>query len=374
MKEILFYYSQLNIGGAEKSLIRLMNALVLKRVHVTLILRYGGGTGEYLLDKKVDVIHVSNKTPLHNKTLPSIMRNVICLIQRIISTIKLKSSRKRYDIAFIGLQGLSPSLVLNNIHVSKVAWFIRSDISLAKKKERIVNTIKSFQQSIDYFVCVADTVRESLIREVPEVKDKAIVRYNILDVEEMKKNIQIAPNPFTNEACDVFRIVSVCRISDASKGVFRMADVCKKLKEDGYKFKWYIVGDGPDLPQLKTHIQKCGLSEVMITPGRVDNPFGYYRDCDLVAMLSYYEGLCGVVNEAKVVGKPIIATIVSGVKEQLTHGVNGWIVDNNETSIYEGLKLLLSDNVKLNNITNDIYPDAILNDERKIKEILKLTE
>ena len=151
-----------------------------------------------------------------------------------------------------------------------------------------------------------------------------------------------------------------------------MVKVCRTLVDEGFEFRWYIVGDGPDLLALRQSIRDNHLEQEMITPGRVDNPFGYYRECDLVAMLSYYEGLCGVVNEAKVAGKAIIATEVSGVREQLEHGVNGWVVNNDLEHILDGLRYLLSNKDVVRSLSNYTYPEVILSDAKKMQEFRQL--
>ena len=372
MKKILFYYSQLNIGGAEKSLIRLMNALSAEGNDVTLLCRYGNGKGEYLLDNKVQLIKLSTCVPQRWNSFSAIQNNIISILQRFWSIILLKLSNKVYDITLIGLQGLSPEFIYKCVNTNKIAVFIRNDISKMRGRERVIATLKKNVHKVDYYICVAGTVKESLIREIPELATKSRVIYNILNVDEMKRMMAIADAPFSNEKDNVFRIITVCRIVDKAKGIFRMVRICKILYDEGFKFRWYVVGDGQNLDDLRQLITENSLEKVMITPGRIDNPFGYYRDCNMVAMLSYYEGLCGVVNEAKMAGKPIVATMVSGIKEQLTHGVNGWIVENDEIAILEGMRYLLSHPSVIETITNDYYPDAILNDKVKIEKIKEL--
>lgn len=371
-RRILFYYSQLNIGGAEKSLIRLMNVFAEYGDQVTYLGRFSGGKGEYMLDKRVQKHWLS--TPLNRKGKLRYYTSLFKAgIYRTYSLVSM-SKWKKFDMAFIGLQGLSPIVVLKYLKVSKVCVFIRTDISSSPKKDIIVAGLKRYINRIDYFICVAGTVRDSLIKEIPESSSKAIVIYNILSVKDMRQKLNVALNPFQNESDSVFRIVTVCRISDKSKALFRMVRVCRLLIDDGFRFRWYIIGDGADLSALRKAIIEAGLQDVMITPGRVDNPFGYYRECDLVAMLSYYEGLCGVVNEAKIAGKAIIATEVSGIHEQLEHGHNGWIVDNDEDNIVEGMKKLLSDPILLKKLTNTVYPDALMNDGLKIEKLYSLAE
>ncbi len=215
------------------------------------------------------------------------------------------------------------------------------------------------------YFCVSKTAKNSFDIVLPDLANKSIVIYNIINVEEMRKNALEAENPYPVDGRK--HVVSVCRVSDKSKGVFRMLDVCEKLKEEAIFFSWYLVGDGPDLLLLKEEITKRGLDKDFIIVGKKDNPFGYYRYADLVAVPSYYEGLCGVVNEAKVTGCAVIATEFSGIHEQLTHGQNGWIVKNDTQSIIDGMRLLLTDSDLLRKLKNDDYPSDITDDKRKLQ-------
>ena len=373
-RNIMIYYSQLNIGGAEKSLIRLMNAFVNNGDAVTYLGRYGGGKGEYLLDERVRQIYLSKRPPQTDKNIISVYLNMVCLIQRWLTLFTLWVGHRKYDICFVGLQGLSPNNIEKYVHPKKIAVFIRNDIAKFKDNSRVLQMLQTHVKSVDYYICVAGTVRDSLIKVLPEASEKVVVIYNLLNVEEMKRNLQEAPNPFDEETDGVLKILTVCRISDVSKGILRMVRICRRLVDEGYHFRWYIVGDGPDFPMLQQAIHENHLEDVMRTPGRVNNPFGYYRECDLVAMLSYYEGLCGVVNEAKISGKAIIATVVSGVYEQLEHGVNGWVVENDEEHIMEGMRYLLSNQNLIKHLTNCIYSDAILNDHTKLEQLNKLID
>lgn len=372
MKKFLFYYSQLNTGGAEKSLSRLMNALVEEGEDVTLLCRCGNGNGEYMLDKRVKKLCLSSYSPKKGCHISTLVNNAICLLQRLWMFFKLKMSSEEYDITFVGLQGLSPDYILRNIKTRKIAIFIRNDVSVMKERDRVLAILRKHVNRVDYYICVAETVKRSLIKEIPETDSKTMVIYNILNMDEMKHNLDIAEAPFINENKDIFRIVSVCRMVDKAKGLYRMLNICKRLKDEGLQFRWYIVGDGYDLDAFRKTISENGLDGIMITPGRLNNPFGYYRDCNLVAMLSYYEGLCGVVNEAKVAGKAIIATEVSGIREQLKHGINGWIVENDEAKIIEGIRYLLSHPEVIKSMSNHNYPEAILNDRLKLNEIENL--
>lgn len=361
-KKILFYYSQLNIGGAEKSLIRLMNALVKDGNDVTLLTRYSQGKAEQFLDSRVKKLALSE--PMGNGGIFDKLR---VGVQRTFQTSKLKREKPEYDLAIVGLQGLSPAILPGLISAKQYVQCIRSDLAGVASKERIIETLRKNQQLIDGYLCVSQTARDSLVNALPELEDRAFVLYNLLDVQTMHRMAAEAENPFATETA--FKIVSVCRISDKAKGVFRMLDCLEQLVNEGYDVKWFLVGDGPDLQKLNQEIEKRGSCDRFITVGNQDNPFGYYKYADLVAVPSYYEGLCGVVNEAKITGCAVLATEFSGIHEQLTSGENGLIVENNQEAILEGLKTLIEDKNLLKKIRNTDYPEAITDDRKKIEKL-----
>uniref|UniRef100_UPI00351288A1 glycosyltransferase n=1 Tax=Brevundimonas sp. TaxID=1871086 RepID=UPI00351288A1 len=86
-------------------------------------------------------------------------------------------------------------------------------------------------------------------------------------------------------------------------------------------------------------------------------------------LASRFEGLSGMVNEAKVAGRPVVATRVSGVDEQLVDGKNGLIVNNDEDALVEGLDRILSDPALRARLTNDWLPPALLDDSAKLDRL-----
>ena len=62
--------------------------------------------------------------------------------------------------------------------------------------------------------------------------------------------------------------------------------------------------------------------------------------CDLFVCSSISEGFSTAITEALILGLPVISTDVSGVREQLNNGC-GIITENNEESLYKGIKYIL---------------------------------
>jgi glycosyltransferase involved in cell wall biosynthesis len=71
------------------------------------------------------------------------------------------------------------------------------------------------------------------------------------------------------------------------------------------------------------------------------NPYPYIKFSDIFISTSYSEGYPLVVCEAINLGKPIVATKVSGTTEILENGRCGLLVEQDEESIYQGLKQMI---------------------------------
>ena len=66
-------------------------------------------------------------------------------------------------------------------------------------------------------------------------------------------------------------------------------------------------------------------------------------DCDIYVQPSRFEGYCTTINEARILGCPIVATDVFGVDEQLSNLKTGMIVPVGEEGVYQGVRKLLDE-------------------------------
>lgn len=367
---VLVYYSKLNYGGAERSNIRLIKKMLDAGWDVDLVLRYSGGNLERELSKGVNIFYLRDNKLLEikqQKNLISRCRDIAVIASGLATQKRAekKIKKNKYDIAIIGLQGLDAGFVVKKVKASVRILWIRNDLSKCDPNGKVGRNILKYGNSIDYFPCVSRTAEDAFKNSFPQFSKKSILFYNILNPDDMRKR-QNEPSCIDGKYANALKVLSVCRISDRAKGVFRMLNIYERLRKDGIFFYWILAGDGTDFQELKMRAHEKGLDDGFILLGNQDNPYPLYRQCDLVAVLSYYEGLCGTVNEAKIIGCPVIATEFSGIHEQITNGVNGLIVENNEDSAYEGMKRLLENPELRNHLTNTILPKEIYDDDYKL--------
>lgn len=374
-KRLLLHYPILNMGGAERSSLRMMRALADRGWEITLVLTTGGGALEPMVDHRVKIVRLrpfsagnrfkaAHGPVARARAFPDL---VAYLAARTIGAVRARTLRRQqYAAAATLLQGLETGFIRRSVRADRRFHWIRNDVSRLADADRIIRHLSQADGDIDGYICVSRAARASLVDALPQVAAKAHVVHNLVEADEMRAKAANAKDPFPPRVGSERRILTVCRLSEDSKALLRLADICADLRDRGHEFRWFVLGDGPDGDVLRCRIEALNLQDTLILPGRVENPFPWYSNADLIAVVSYFEGLCGVINEAKIIGAPVLSTRVSGVEEQLRHGASGWIVDNDRDAILDGLDRLLSDDETRAALRNHDLAPAILDDDAKL--------
>jgi glycosyltransferase involved in cell wall biosynthesis len=131
-------------------------------------------------------------------------------------------------------------------------------------------------------------------------------------------------------------VVTVARLSP-EKQIPLCVLVHHRLKEAGVRFRWYVIGDGPDELRVRAEIRDHGMTDDFVLLGKQDNVFSILKSCDVFALFSRSEGCPTVVLEALALGLPVIMTDISGSDEMIAHETTGLIVTNDFEAIASGL-------------------------------------
>lgn len=140
-------------------------------------------------------------------------------------------------------------------------------------------------------------------------------------------------------------IVQVGRISKQKGCDFILKSFYKFLKSYPDSVLYY-VGDGEEKANLKEQIKSLKLTDKVKITGFVstEQVALYYNAADLVVVGSHMEGWSIAMVEALACGKNIVATNVSGAKDMISEGKNGFIVEPRDSELFsmkmvEALKL-----------------------------------
>ncbi|MBT1159343.1 glycosyltransferase family 4 protein [Aminobacter anthyllidis] len=92
-----------------------------------------------------------------------------------------------------------------------------------------------------------------------------------------------------------------------------------------------IVGDGPLRAELENQVHAMGLGDIVHFTGELADPVVIYRDLDVFALASIYEGTSISILEALATGVPVVATNVGGNFALLDSGGCGLLVGPNDS-------------------------------------------
>ena len=145
------------------------------------------------------------------------------------------------------------------------------------------------------------------------------------------------------------------------------------VKDAGKKFKWFIIGDGGLHDKLQSMIDEKKLNDYFYLLGPRDNPYPYIKNCDIFVQPSRYEGKSVVLDEAKIIGAPIIVTKYPTVFDQIEDGKEGYIVEINSKAIAEGVIDLIDNKEKRDEISNYLLAHEYGN-QSEIEKYIKVID
>lgn len=387
--KILIHIPKLVFGGAEKVLVDFSKLLVDKGHEVEVIETYEGGPLLDMLDSRVkrsaicskeytDRFYVSFEEIRAEKNIIKLCKKVIKKFfikivgyERLAYYLKRKEFKNNlYDVAINYLELESAKFCTEIVESRKKIQWIHIDVNNINYKS-FIDKQQRYYKKMDKIICVSEWSEKSFLENYPRLENKLEVIYNFYDTNKVieKSNEKIGN---LRDSKGQIIILSIGRLVE-SKGYLRSIKICKMLVDEGLDFKWIVLGEGGQREELEREINRQGLKNRFILRGTTSNPYAYIKACDIFTSLSYVEGFSTVIIEAKILKKPVIATDVCGVREQIINNETGIIVQS-EKEIYGSIKRLILDSKERNNLSKNDNLSSIIDNEIKYQRILQLVE
>lgn len=382
MKKILFVAASLQVGGMERVLTDIANALVKRDFDVTIVTYMDSGVANWCgeLDKRVNFIYKKPKDFRLRKKLPYVHRFYRPGKWETRTSAKALynyyvGSKNKYDVEIAFCRGPAVKIVSGstNKNSKKFTW-VHNDYSLVDPKTitKFFNNMdeaKEAYSKFDKIVSVSDEAKDKFI-EVIGYREKLQTIYNLLSIEKIiEKSKCVCPEIKTK-----FTIISVARIIPA-KGYHTLLKAVKRLNDDGLDFELWLVGTryGDEYDnQLDEYINENKLTNVKLL-GRQINPYCFMSQADLYICSSWREGFSISVAEAIACGLPVITTNCTGPVEILDNGKYGIIINYDEEEMYLSLKDAILNPQKLEEYKEKAFVRSkYFSDESIIKQIIDL--
>lgn len=373
-KRILIVTHALELGGAERSLIGLLDAIDKEKYRVDLfLLRHEGELLKMIPDKINLLPEIPAYTVLARPMLQILKeKHILLCMARMFGKIKalLYDKRHRYKDSGVALEyshkytcflmpEIQPQIeydaaisfltphyfVKKKVHArKKIAW-VHTDytsVPVNRKSESVM------WGAYDTIVAISNAAANAFRKTFIDIKSHIIVIENILPQRLIERQAE--------EKCELsdscFKILSIGRFCIA-KNFDNVPDICRRLIEMGVDVKWYLIGFGNDEELIRQKISENKMENRVIILGKKSNPYPYIKACDLYVQPSRYEGKCVSVKEAQMLGKPVIITAYATASSQLENEVDGVIVPmDNETCSLE-IAHLIKNKEKMNALSNN---------------------
>ncbi len=195
----------------------------------------------------------------------------------------------------------------------------------------------------DHIICVSNGCKNSFITCFPLLRDKVEVCENFINIESIKGTISSIPPLYGKK----YLFVTVCRI-EKEKGIFRIVEIVQKLIKESYcDFEWRLIGDGPQLDELKAFIISNNLHNFITLYGKQDPPYSYMKGATLFVLPSFHEAAPMVFGECRVLKLPVLTTRTTSADELVAERNIGLVCDNSTDGIFYGIKSIMDGKVEL---------------------------
>lgn len=372
-KKLLFVIPGLDAGGAEKSLVNLLNVLDYSSYEVDMLLFTEQGLFLPQIPQEVNLIKLNKEFLTFQKSLPSSIKDYILNGKPKLAFARLKfflrnrnsenvavaeqqsweyisqsikPLKKKYDAAIAYLEKSSGYLVADFVDAPvKLAW-IHTDYSKSRLDPKLD---RPFFEKISTLVTISEQCRTSLNNAFPDLNTE------IVENISSKKFIQkLSLESIVDDTKKPLEILTIGRISK-EKGIDIAVEAAKILMHEGVDFCWNVIGDGPERNAVEKMIEEYGLQDHFKLLGLKPNPYPWLRKAEIYVQPSRYEGRSIAVDEAMLLEKPIIVTDFSTARDQIDDGITGLIVEMNPKELSKKILTLsqnksqmktLSDNLK----------------------------
>ena len=171
-------------------------------------------------------------------------------------------------------------------------------VSVSKKTSNEINIVRKIKQ---YPICIYNGIKALSIKNHEQINDLKLLHVGTIDFN--KNQILLI------EAINILILKGNTNISVTFVGA--------TVEEDAQV-------------QLNKLITKYKLEKYVNFMGFKDNVSEFYLENDILICTSKIEGFPIVILEAMRVGMPIISTNVGGINEQITDGLNGFLINEND--------------------------------------------
>ncbi|MCI5136888.1 MAG: glycosyltransferase [Candidatus Electrothrix sp. AR1] len=313
-KKILFLDQTLNGGGAERVLCTVMRGLDPEKYEIHLIIITKIGELAHLIPDYVH-IHILG-IPHTRKALLPALRSFWKIRPDIVYTTTVRTA-----LLISCLRLLSPKFIFIMRFPIIPEWLVTQGIS-----DFEINLIRFFLPRIEHIIAQSHEMAEQLVSVFGVSKRNINTIDNPIDYDHLEKCIAGVKNPFNRNKIN---IIASGRI-DPQKGFDILLTAFAEVVGKDNKYNLFILGrdQAGNTKKLQALTSELSVQDHVHFLGFQENPYPYYKFCDLFVLSSRAEGCPNVLLEAIYFERPVVATkCVPIISKIIKDGENGFLVE-----------------------------------------------
>lgn len=391
---IFIHMHYMALGGAERALLGLLNALDPKRVEVDLFLNQHTGEFMPLIPEYVNLLpevkeYKSLETHIKQsfkdgcfgvglaRIAAKFYKKIYFLFHQdlkdddgyIASKFTINflpdiNPQIEYDLA---ISFLTPHIIcLQKIRAKKKVAWIHTDYTTLKVTKKIA---EPYWRKYDNIISISQEVQKSFTNIFPHLSDKIIEIENILSPSFVRQQAELldVSDEMPGNGVSLLSIGRFCH----QKNFDNLPFIARNIVNTGFDdFIWYIIGFGNE-NLIREKIAEAGMQEHVIILGKKENPYPYIKACDIYVQPSRYEGKSVTVREAQMLYKPVVITDYLTAKSQINNGIDGIIVPMDNQACAEGIIKVIQ-NTELQNQIIEYLKSHDYGNESEVDKIYQI--
>ena len=297
MKKLIFFARELEIGGVERALVHLLNALA-DEYAITLALWETRGTLLPELDGRVALRRIPH---------------VVCALAPLrragnaaLLALWAAKNARRYDFSCAYDTGLLPGCRMARLASKNACLAVHNDYSLlypdTKELAAFLRRLRAAR--FHSLVFVSRESRDGVLRCAPELGAKSAVIGNLIGGARLRA-LAASPCPFQKrEGETVFLFLG--RLDEEQKRLSRLLEAFRLALRERPALRLLLVGDGPARADCEAYVRAYLPDGRVSFFGAQRNPYPFLAEADCLVLASDFEGFPLVCYEALALGRDLI--------------------------------------------------------------------
>jgi glycosyltransferase involved in cell wall biosynthesis len=313
---ILLVIDGLEFGGGERVFLQLVSGLK-DRYRVSVATNTTGKFAQELNKLDIQIFSVDMSRQLSLRPIRQI-RDII--LQNRIALVHSQGARADFFARLAGRMANSPHILCT------VAMPVEG-FDVTPLRKQIYRFIDRFSENyVDRFLVVSDALKHFFTVERGISTERVVRIYNGIELYEYQPNLK--GNNLRNEwgIPDAEPIVGAIGRLVWQKGFEHLIKAAPEILAAVPEAWFLLVGKGPLRPNLEALARELNISERIIFTGFRSDIKEILSTIDILVIPSLLEGFPIITLEAMAMAKPIVATQLSGITEQISGDLEGILV------------------------------------------------